>query len=209
MVTSTSSSHRVSPKTVSTTTSLMNERMFIVNEHKSAIIGSKGSQRSSMSSQTGSMKIQPDYPAPTAKPKSYNPPVLFIDESYENLENTNFQDKFNEKASTHNNSHKKNYQDSKFSETRGLLSLQTPCNKNQWGLQISAMIAITQLLSDFEFMERLLHYHNGDREVVMKYAVFVILRKFSEQPLGGNTPNYTSIKWICTKVSQYLERCNQ
>jgi hypothetical protein len=26
--------------------------------------------------------------------------------------------------------------------------------------------------------------------------------------LGGNTPNYTSIKWICTKVLLYLERCN-
>jgi len=209
--TSTSSSQRVSPKTVSTTTSLMNERMFIVNDHKSAIIGSKSSQRSSMSSQTGSIRQSPtssDYPPPLdpttpSKPKSHNPPVLFIDETYENLENTNLQDKFPEISG--NNS---KYQDSKFSETNRD-SVQTPCNKNQWGFQISAMIAITQLLSDFEFMERLLHYHNGNREVVIKYAVFVILRKFSEQPLGGNTPNYTSIQWICKKVLHYLEKCNQ
>jgi hypothetical protein len=206
--TSTSSSQRVSPKTVSTTTSLMNERMFIVNDHKSAIIGSKSSQRSSMSSQTGSIRQSPsidyhascNYPTTPIKPKHHNPPVLFIDETYENLENANLQDKFERPGKN------SKYQDSKFSETRD--SVQTPCNKNQWGLQISAMIAVTQLLSDFEFMERLLHYHNGNREVVINYAVFVTLKKFSEQPLGGNTPNYTSIKWICTKVLLYLERCN-
>jgi hypothetical protein len=188
--------------------------MFVVNDHKSAIIGSKSSQRSSMSSQNGgsvrqsptSSEVSPFGPESTGfLQPGYKAPILFIDEIYENLEDSNFQDKNNNNNRYQDNNNNK-YQDSKFNETT---NVQTPCNKNQWGLQISALIAITQLLSDFKFMERLLHYNNGDREVVIKYAVYVILRKFSEQPLGGNTPNYTSIKWICAKVLQYLERCSR
>lgn len=99
------------------------------------------------------------------------------------------------------------YQDQSKRDNSGNNSHQTPCNKNQWGLQIAAIVAITKLLSDFTFIERLLHYRNKDREVVLKYAVYVILKKFSEKNLGGNTPSSTTVYQICKRVVGYLDRC--
>ena len=217
---SNNTSNRVSPKTVSTTTSLIvsthesNKSNIIVNDNKSAIVGMQtNSQRSSMSSQKteeSSLRQSPNCTEEQQESAGYKElvsqsilnrpaelnldfttqctrkmnPVLFIDEVTEEL-----------------------YQDQSKRDNSGNNSHQTPCNKNQWGLQIAAIVAITKLLSDFTFIERLLHYRNKDREVVLKYAVYVILKKFSEKNLGGNTPSSTTVYQICKRVVGYLDRC--
>ena len=114
------------------------------------------------------------------KKSNIHPPVLFVDEIYESLDKK---------------------KESELSSS--------PLSKLQWGIQFSSLIAITQLLSDETFISRLLHYHMNDIEAVKRYAVYVILKKFSEQPLGGNSPNFNSVKWICQKVTQYLGGCSK